>query len=119
MCGQYLGQQFAATQTDCTLSLLSLLTTPSNFASCIAASGTGGAVSCLDVVGMIKLSNKLPSKTAPYTLATGTNCTMCSVATGFRPSCRSTLDGILGDIAAKRDGGACSGQYIDQVPAVA
>ena len=97
------------------MNLLQLLTNPSNFMSCLAAGGTGGALSCLDVGGVIGLSLTLPAKTAPFTVQTTTNCTMCSVATGFRPSCRSTLDSIVTDIAAGRDGGACSAQYIDQV----
>jgi hypothetical protein len=113
-CGQYLAKRFQTPPTDCTPDLLALLQSPKKINGCVAASGTGNKVSCLDARGVISLTNKLPQLLTPFQVAPSTNCTLCD-AQGFRPSCRVRLDLILTDIAAQADLGACSTAYYDQV----
>jgi len=56
-----------------------------------------------------------PQVNKPFGLQTASNCSLCSVPLGFRPSCRVTLDLIATDIATNNDGGSCSSNYYDKV----
>ena len=114
-CGMYLAKRFQTPLTDCSMDLLSLLTSPNKFTGCIAASGTGGQVSCLNLRQLIPLMNQLPQVNAPFTLETASNCSLCSLQSGMRSSCRVTLDLIATDIATNKDDGSCSTSYYDKV----
>ena len=114
-CGMYLAQRFQTPSTDCSMDLLSLLTSPNKFLGCIAASGTGGQISCLDLRQLIPFMNDAPQVNKPFRLQTASNCSLCNIQLGMRPSCRVTLDLIATDIATNKDGGSCSTNYYDKV----
>ena len=114
-CGMYLAKRFQTPLTDCSMDLLSLLTSPNKFVGCTAASGTGRQISCLNLRQLIPFMNQLPQVNAPFSVQSASNCSLCSVQFGMRPSCRATLDLIATDIATNNDDGSCSTSYYDKV----